>query len=272
MTNACRFISLAALATFAATPLAAQTPLQINRSVEGALTSSDARMADGDRMDCHVFNAPAGPYRINLESNDFHPFLLAAPGADCSTGSRHASAGSDGRSAELRLQVASGPWFVRVAPARAGQLGAYRLRVTALEPVGQAAAAPEGLQLSRNQACAYRPGSRRLIATLTYRDAVTARPSDHIQLDGRAVRWSQSGFVEAAAEPWFRESAEIPFGGATYGKYGLPRARYPSELQVVGEYDGQAVMAELGSTDHNVVYVLVNGLECRFQSYVRRDN
>ena len=271
MTNARPFASLAVLAMLAATPLAAQTPLQINRSVEGALTQGDARMADGDRMDCHLFNAPAGSYRINLESNDFHPFLLAGPGTDCASGSRHASAGSDGRSAELRVRVEAGPWFVRVAPARVGQLGAYRLRVTSLEPAVQAPA-PDGLQLSRNQACGYRPGSGRLVAAAIYRDAVTARPSDYIQLDGRAVRWSQSGFVEAAARPWFRESAEIPFGGATYGKYGLPRALFISELQVVGEYDGQAVMSDLGATDHELIYVLVKGLECSFQPYVRQDD
>ena len=250
------------------TGAAAQTPLEPNRTVMGSLDASDVRMADGDRMDCYIFNAPAGRYRINLESSAFHPFLLAGPGTGCATESRHASAGQDGRSAELRITVQSGPWFVRIAPARVGQLGAYQLRLTSLDSAS-APATPSGLALSRNQACGYRPGSGTLTALLLYRNATTFEPSDHIQVDGRAVHWDQSGFVDAAHEPWFRDSSEIQFGGRAYRKYGLPRVLAPSEVTVVGEYRGQGILKDAGATDTPVIYLIENGLGCRFQPYVR---
>ncbi len=257
---------------------AAQTPLNPNRTTNGELTAADAPMPYGaGRMDCYVFNVPAGRYRINLESSAFHPFVIAGPGRSCAGDLERGSFGSDGRSAEIRVNVVSGPWFVRVAAKEYG-LGAYRVRLTSADqsaPVPTAparqppvVATPPGLELSRNMACGYRPGSGQLTALRTYRNADMTR-SDYVQHEGRAVTWASLGFVEARWRPWYTDNEPITFRGRQYRKYGLPRLLSPSEVRVGGEYDGLAVLVDPMSDQHEVVYLLVTGQECEFQPYQR---
>ena len=271
-----RFTSLAAalLASALALPVAAQTPLNPNRTTNGELTATDAPMPYGNgRMDCYVFNVPAGRYRINLESEAFHPFVISGPGRSCAGDLERGSFGSDGRSAEIRVNVVRGPWFVRVAAKEYG-LGPYRLRLTPADqprtPAPSAPDVPAGLELTRNMACGYRTGSRDLLALRAYHQP-DVPGSNYVQYEGRPVAWASLGFAEARQRPWYINGDPITFQGRRFEKYGLPRILSPSEVRFGDEYDGQGIMVDPMATEHYVVYLIVNGRDCEFQPYQRVD-
>ena len=271
-----RFTSLAAalLASAVALPVAGQTPLSPNRTINGELTISDTPMPYGNgRMDCYVFNVPAGRYRINLESDVFHPFVISGPGQSCAGDLERGSFGSDGRSAEIRVNVVRGPWFIRVAAKEYG-FGPYRLRLTLADqprtPMSSASASqtPPSLELTRNMACGYRPGSRELRALNVYREP-NSPDYRYVQHESRPVTWTSLGFAEARQRPWYINGDPITFQGQRYEKYGLPRILSPSEVRFGDEYDGQGIMVDPMATEHYVVYLIVNGMACEFQPYQR---
>lgn len=128
---------------------------------------------------------------------------------------------------------------------------------------------PPGLRITSVKACGYRAGSRTLVFPQRYNSA-EGRYTAYVEHQGRPAAWASLGFSDARGRPWYVNNDEIAFRGASYRKYGLPRVPSTTDIVFAGEHDGQAIVTEMGAADAQVIYVMVNGLECEFQPYWRK--
>ena len=150
------------------------------------------------------------------------------------------------------------------------------LAVSALFSLQQAPAAQQPVYKpeSIRAGCGYVAGTDHLFAIeigLFYDDEPIA---DHygqsVRVNGRWIHPDQSPYPSGRERTWYRDNEPINVGGREYVKYGLPRILGRSEVEWFGELDGLAVVAEPGTTEPEVVYVLIDPAECGFQPYQLR--
>lgn len=143
-TTAAMAAVLAALA--AAGAASAQTAIQPGQTINGELTSRDARW-DGDNtpMDCYVLQTTAGQsYVIDYRSDAFDAFLAIGRGRNCQGGNQSAVDDDSGGGLHSRLTlVGDGQvWFVRANAVFGTAAGAYSLSVSG--PAGSGPQRPVG--------------------------------------------------------------------------------------------------------------------------------
>ena len=116
-------------------PVAAQTPVGVRESVNGALEAGDRAGADGRLYDC--YRLPADPDRwlaASLMSQDFDAVLGAGQGPSCGVGEaiRNDDSGT-GPHARVHLPPREGDWFIRVSAYDAGETGDYFFRIAPVD-------------------------------------------------------------------------------------------------------------------------------------------
>lgn len=116
-------------------PVAAQTPVGVRESVNGALEAGDPAGADDRLHDC--YRLPGDPDRwlaATLMSQDFDAVLGAGPGPSCGVGEVAANDDHGGGSnARVYLPPREGDWLIRVSTYDAGETGAYFFRIAPVD-------------------------------------------------------------------------------------------------------------------------------------------
>lgn len=136
-----------ALATLAVAGAAsAQTTIRAGQTINGELTSRDARW-DGDNtpMDCYVLQTTAGQsYVVDYRSDAFDAFLAIGRGRNCQGGNHTAFDDDSGGGLHSRLTLPGDGqvWFIRANAISEGSAGAYSLTVSG--PAGNAPQRPVG--------------------------------------------------------------------------------------------------------------------------------
>lgn len=120
--------AMAALVVLAGTSARAQTRLEADDSVTGALTAASARY-QGKPADCFVVETEPGVnYEVRLGSRDFDSYLRAGEGRRCGPAARSEDDdGGDGLNAMLRFVGNGQPWFLEASSVGADATGEYRL-------------------------------------------------------------------------------------------------------------------------------------------------
>lgn len=139
--------AMVALGVLAAAGAAsAQTAIRPGQTINGELTSRDARW-DGDNtpMDCYVLQTAAGQsYVIDYRSDAFDAFLSVGRGRNCQGGNQTANDddGGGGLYSRLTLDGDGQVWFIRANSVAADSAGAYSLTVSG--PSGNTPPRPVG--------------------------------------------------------------------------------------------------------------------------------
>ena len=224
------------LAVAAATALAslavagtasAQTTIQPGRTVNGELTSRDARW-DGDNtpMDCYVLQTTAGQsYVIDYRSDAFDAFLAVGRGRNCQGGNQTAFDDDSGGGLHSRLTLAGDgqAWFIRANAIAENSAGTYTLAVSGggnapSRPVGKPPAGGGSTPPANNNSGGGNAGSF----------AGLSRPTDPQErytwdtmcsgVDTVALIISSEGMSDEALMAWVEESSVLHAAAVASGR------------------------------------------------------
>jgi hypothetical protein len=223
------------LLMLAAAAAHAQTPIQLDRPVSGALSASSPKADDGTPYDLYVYRGRAGErVRISMDSSAFDAYLavgtVAAPGCpgDCKTDD---DGGEGTNSSTVYTVPAGGQLQIRANSISATDAGPYTLTVTALPPPAAVRVRPARL----NQ-----PIAGTLGETSSVDDA--DKPFDLYSIDGSAGQRLQIRMESSAFDSYleFGSMVDGVFVGTAYDDDG--GSNLDSRLNATLDASGKAVV------------------------------